>query len=117
MISGVHAILFSPRAAEVRAFLRDVLAFESVEAGEDWPVYALPPSELAVHPAETPGRELYLQTDDLDAAVAALAAKGVPLARPVTSQAWGRLTALALPDGSEIALYEPRHARPPAARG
>ena len=112
MITGVHAIVFSPEAEAVRAFLRDVLGLGSVDAGNGWPVFALPPAELAVHPAETTRHELYLQTDDLDAAVAALAAKGVSLARPVTTQSWGRATAITLPDGSELALYEPRHARP-----
>ena len=55
---------------------------------------------------------LYLMCDDLDATVAALEAKGVRLARPIADQAWGRLTAIALPGGTEIALYQPTHPRP-----
>ena len=52
--------------------------------------------------------------DDLNATVAALEAKGVRPTGPITEQAWSRLTAVALPDASEIALYEATHPRPGA---
>jgi catechol 2,3-dioxygenase-like lactoylglutathione lyase family enzyme len=112
MINGVHAIVFSPVADEVRAFFRDKLEFAGVDAGDGWLVFALPPAELAVHPDATARHEIYLMCDDLDATVAALADKGVVLARPIGEQAWGRVTAIALPGGSELALYEPRHPSP-----
>ena len=61
MITGVHAIVFSPEAAKVRAFFTDVLGLRSVDAGGGWLIFALPPAELAVHPADGEGRhELYL---------------------------------------------------------
>ena len=112
MISGVHAILFSPAAEAVRAIFRDTLGLPFVDAGDGWLIFALPPAELAVHPAEVSRHEIYLLCDDLDATVAALEAKGVRLAQPITEQPWGRLTAIALPDGSEIGLYQPSHPRP-----
>ncbi len=105
MISGVHAIIYSPAADEVRAFFRDTLGLPFVDAGDGWLIFALPPAELAVHPAEASHHAIYLLCDDLDATVAALQAKGVRLSEPITEQAWGRLAAIALPDGSEIALY------------
>ena len=37
MINGVHALIYSPAADEVRAFFRDVLEFPSVDAGGGWP--------------------------------------------------------------------------------
>ena len=117
MISGIHAIVFSPAAGPVRAFLRDILDLPSVDAGEGWLIFALPPSELAVHPADASRHELYLLCDDLDTTVAALEARGARLTQPVSEQRWGRLTAIGLPDGSEIALYEPRHPRPGGAEG
>jgi predicted enzyme related to lactoylglutathione lyase len=85
-----------------------------VDGGEGWLVFALPPAELAVHPSEASRHEIYLLCDDLDATVAALAAKGVGLTQPITEQAWGRVTAVVLPDGSEIGLYQPAHPRPSA---
>jgi uncharacterized glyoxalase superfamily protein PhnB len=112
MINGVHAIVFSPAAEEVRVFLRDKLELPNVDAGDGWLVFALPPAELAVHPAEAARHEIYLMCDDLDATIAALAAKGVEMARPIADQSWGRVTAIALPGGSELALYQPKHARP-----
>ena len=118
MIDGVHAIVFSPAADEVRAFFRDTLGLAHVDAGASWMIFALPPAELAVRPAERPGHEIYLMTVDLDGTVAALAERGVALARPIPEQTWGRVTAIALAGSTEIGLYEPRHPRPtnPAAR-
>ena len=80
MISGVHAIVFSPATEEVRAFFRDTLGLPFVDAGDGWLILALPPAELAVHPADAPRHEIYLLCDDLDATVAALEMKGVVLA-------------------------------------
>jgi predicted enzyme related to lactoylglutathione lyase len=116
MITGAHAIVFTPDAERLRAFFRDVLELPSVDAGHGWLIFALPPAEIAAHPAETAGKhELYLMCDDIEATVAELEAKGVALTGPVTDAAFGRLTAIALPGGGELGLYEPRHPLPPRA--
>jgi hypothetical protein len=110
MITGAHAVLFSEAAEAVRALLRDALDLESVDAGGGWLIFALPPAEVAVHPAERGGRhELYLMCDDIEATTAELAEKGIELARPVSDEGWGLVTALRLPGGAELGLYEPRH--------
>ena len=114
MITGVHAIVFSPEAEKVRAFFTDVLGLPSVDAGGGWPIFALPPAELAVHPAEDGGRQqLYLMCDDLQATLAELRGKGVEVAQEVSDQRWGLLAAIRMPDGSELPIYEPRHPAPP----
>ena len=114
MITGAHAILFTPDADAVRAFLRDVLEFPSVDAGDGWLILALPPAELAAHPAEGAGHhELYLMCDDVHATVAELEARGVEFTRPVSDEGFGLLTAIRLPGGGELGLYEPRHPIPP----
>ena len=78
MITGAHAIIFSKDADAVRAFVRDVLEFPSVDAGNGWLIFALPPAELALHPAVDAGHhELYLMCDDIHATVAELEGKGV----------------------------------------
>ena len=46
MITGVHAIVFSPEAEQVRAFFLDVLGLSSVDAGGGWLIFALPPPSL-----------------------------------------------------------------------
>jgi catechol 2,3-dioxygenase-like lactoylglutathione lyase family enzyme len=113
VITGIHAVVFSPSAEQVRAFFSDVLGLSSVDAGGGWPIFALPPAELAVHPADGDGRhELYLMCDDIHATLAELRGKGVEVARDVSDQGWGRLASVRLPDGGELAIYEPRHPSP-----
>jgi uncharacterized glyoxalase superfamily protein PhnB len=111
MIRGVHAVMFSTEAERVRAFLRDSLGFASVDAGDGWLIFALPPAELGVHPTqEGSSVELYLLCDDLEGTIAELHAKGVACSEPIAETGWGRLTYLELPDGAKLGLYEPKHA-------
>lgn len=110
MITGVHALIYTRDAERLRGFFRDTLGWPSVDAGRGWLIFALPPAELAMHPTEGEGsHELYLMCDDLAATVAELEQKGVTLARPVTEARFGKVTAIRLPDGGEIGLYEPTH--------
>jgi catechol 2,3-dioxygenase-like lactoylglutathione lyase family enzyme len=114
VITGLHAIVFSPQAEKVRAFFTDVLGMSSVDAGGGWPIFALPPAELAVHPADGDSHhQLYLMCDDIWTTLAELRGKGVDVARDVSDQGWGLLAAIRLPDGSEFPIYEPRHPSPP----
>jgi catechol 2,3-dioxygenase-like lactoylglutathione lyase family enzyme len=115
VITGAHTIIYSQDASRLRAFFDDVLGFPSVDAGHAWLIFALPPAELAVHPLEGGGgrHELYLMCDDLQEAVQELERKGVELSRPIREERWGVVTAIRLPDGGEMGLYEPRHPLPP----
>jgi catechol 2,3-dioxygenase-like lactoylglutathione lyase family enzyme len=116
VITGMHAIVFSAEAEKVRGFFADVLGLSSVDAGGGWLIFALPPAELAVHPADGDGHhELYLMCDDIHATLAELRGKGVEVAREVADQGWGLLAAIRLPDGSEFGVYQPRHPSPPRA--
>jgi hypothetical protein len=60
------------RGVADRKFLTDVLGLRSPDAGGGWPIFGLPPSEVAVHSEEAgkPGHELCLLCDDVDATVA-----------------------------------------------
>jgi len=109
VINGVHGLVYTPAAEEVRAFFRDVLGFPSVDAGGGWLIFALPPAELGVHPAEVNAHELYLMCDDIDATRAELSDKGVEFTGPIMDQGFGRVVKIALPGGGDLALYEPRH--------
>jgi len=85
---------------------------KSVDAGDGWPIFAAPPMELAVHPTdESPEHEIYLMCDDVRATVAMLAEKGLT-SSPIADRGWGLLTAVELPGGERIGLYEPRHPSP-----
>jgi predicted enzyme related to lactoylglutathione lyase len=111
VIAGVHTILYSKKADEVRAFFKDVLEFDAVDAGRGWLIFAAPPGELAVHPSEGKGyHELYLMCSDINATVEKLKERGVEFTMPVADRGWGLLTQIKLPDGESLGLYEPRHA-------
>ena len=113
VITGVHAIVFSPDAEKVRTFFADVLNLPSVNAGGGWLIFALPPAELAVHPTDGGSRhELYLMCDDIHATLAELSSKGVEVARDISDAGWGLLAAIRLPDGTELPIYQPRHSSP-----
>jgi catechol 2,3-dioxygenase-like lactoylglutathione lyase family enzyme len=113
VLTGLHAIVFSPEAEKVRAFFRDVLGLASVDAGGGWLIFAMPPAELAVHPAGGDGRhEFYLMCDDIRATLAEFRDKGVEVAREVSDQGWGLMAAIRLPDGGELPIYEPWHPSP-----
>jgi predicted enzyme related to lactoylglutathione lyase len=114
VITGAHSIIHTSDPDGVRAFFRDVLELRSVDAGHGWLIFALPPAEVAAHPTDGPGRhELYLMCDDIHATVDELRAKGVELTRPISEERWGLVTAISLPGGAELGLYEPRHPTPP----
>ena len=113
MITGVHGIIYTKDADGVRAFLRDVLEFSSVDAGQGWLIFALPPAELAAHPAdEDSHHELYLMCDDAHATVDDLRRKGVEFSRPISDEGFGLMTAIKLPGGGELGLYDPKHPIP-----
>lgn len=112
MIVGAHAIVYSKDAEADRAFLRDVLELPSVDVGEGWLVFGLPPSEIAVHPAARSGKqELYLLVRDIRVFVASMRERGLRCGEPA-DRGWGLLADLTLPGGGTIGVYEPRHLRP-----
>jgi hypothetical protein len=74
-----------------------------------WLIFALPPAELAVHPAEELERhELFFMCDDLKAEIVALAEKGVRVT-DLQEARWGSIAKIRLPGGGELGLYEPKH--------
>ena len=119
MITGAHFLLYSEDPEADREFFSNVLEFRSIDLGERWLLFALPPAELALHPgsgdfvqmhAEHPmlGAVLYLMCDDLRSMMQSLEGKGVACATPVEAD-WGISTSLRLPSGGEIGVYQPSH--------
>jgi catechol 2,3-dioxygenase-like lactoylglutathione lyase family enzyme len=113
-ITGVHAVLSSTHAEADRAWFTDVLGLDAVDAGGGWMIFALPPAELAVHPASSGDGDvaLHLMCDNIDRTIQELRDKGVVFDGPVSDQRWGRVTTIVLPGGGRLGLYEPRHASP-----
>src|SRR5262245_58544124 len=115
MISGVHTIIYSKQPEADRAFLRDVLELPHVDVGEGWLIFGLPPSEVAIHPAEQNGvHELYLMCDDVGKFIAGMARHGIACTA-AQNVGWGLRTQLSLPGGGKLGVYQPRHARPKSA--
>jgi len=110
MITGVHSLIYTQDADGMRAFFRDILGFPCVDSGGGWLIFELPPAELGVHPSDgETTHTLSLMCDDIHATVAALKSKGVEFTRAVSEQGWGLVTAIQLPDGAELGLYQPKH--------
>lgn len=112
-------LIYSPDAEADRAFFRDVLEFRSVDAGHGWLIFAMPPAEAGIHPAERPATPndagemmadsgVYLMCDDLKATMKALAEKQVKCSEAVDA-GWGVTTTIRLPSGVGLGLYQPRH--------
>lgn len=115
MISGAHVVIYSKDPVADRAFFRNVLGLPFVDVDDGWLIFGLPPAELAVHPAaENDRHEVYLMCDDIDEFIAAAGDAGVACT-PAQDQGWGRVSAVDLPGGGQLGVYEPRHARPAGA--
>jgi len=117
VIAGVHALLFADDAELARTFLRDVLGLDSVDAHDGWLIFALPPAELAVHPAAGNDRaagdhQLFLMCKDIRRTAAELEARSVELTSPIAEERFGLITSVRVPGAGEIGLYQPAHPSP-----
>jgi hypothetical protein len=111
-ITGVHTVLHTSEPEALRAVLRDVFEWPSVDAGGGWLIFSLPPAELGVHPGDGPHHEVCFMCDDIHATVAELEAKGIVFDGKPTAQGFGVLTHIVLPGDVRVMLYQPRHASP-----
>ena len=112
MINGAHTVIYSSDPEADRAFFRDVLELPNVDVGDGWLIFGLPPSEVAVHPADTNDKhELFLMCEDVETFVSTMKDRGIECGQ-VEDHGWGLLTPLSLPGGGRLGVYQPRHARP-----
>jgi catechol 2,3-dioxygenase-like lactoylglutathione lyase family enzyme len=112
-ITGAHVLLYTPEANALRAFFRDVLGWEHVDAGDGWLIFATPPAELGVHPSEgSTHHELSLLCDDVRTTLAELREKGVEARGEPEDMGFGVGTTLVLPGGVDVLIYEAKHASP-----
>jgi catechol 2,3-dioxygenase-like lactoylglutathione lyase family enzyme len=119
MINGAHVLIYSTDPDADRRFFREVLGFPFVDVGGGWLIFALPPAEVAVHPSEGAfvqrhgdhqmlGAIMYLMCDDVRAMVNSLGAQKVTCTA-LEEEQWGITTAVPLPSGGYVGLYQPKH--------
>jgi len=114
MIIGAHSIIYSADPEADRAFLKNVLKFPNVDVGGGWLIFSLPPSELAVHPAQNSGKqELYLMCEDIEKFVDWMVGINIPCTA-IHEEPWGRLVDITLPGGGALGVYQALHESPAA---
>jgi catechol 2,3-dioxygenase-like lactoylglutathione lyase family enzyme len=115
MIRGVHTMLYTSEAEELRAFLRDKLGFEARDAGGGWLLMQLPPADMGCHPDNSADGQpsgthhVSFQCDEIESTVKELEARGVEFTTGVVDKGYGLAASFRVPGGFEMELYEPRH--------
>ena len=114
-ITGMHGLLYTTEPEQVRAVLRDVFGFPHVDAGEGWLIFAMPPAELGVHPAEGPTWDsgtrhlISFMCDDIEKTIADLRTKGLTVTDGPKDEGYGITAVIKFPGGCDVMVYQPRH--------
>ena len=109
MIKGMHAMFYTTKAEEARAFLRDKLGFPAHDIGEGWLIMDTPEAEIGCHPTEKPFHELSFYCDDVEQTRAQLEKKGVKFTTPIQDFGWGLACSFQFPGGPDVGLYQPKY--------
>ncbi|MEU7630255.1 VOC family protein [Nocardia sp. NPDC049220] len=110
MITAVHTVVYAEDPEAARAFFRDVLRWQNIDAHEGWLIFATGPSELGVHPTEgAPTHEISLLCDDLEPTMAELSGRGARFAGEIVEREFGRCVDMCVPGAGTMLLYQPRH--------
>jgi len=116
MIRGMHAMFYTTKADELRAFLRDKLGFEATDVGGGWLIFDAPEADLGVHPTSGKGKEppsgtadISFYCDDIKKTVKELKARGVEFTGEVEDRGFGLITRFKVPGGFDVQLYQPKY--------
>jgi catechol 2,3-dioxygenase-like lactoylglutathione lyase family enzyme len=117
MIKGVHTMFYSPKAEELRAFIRDKLGFPSTDVGDGWLIFDLPEAEMGCHPTDpvegppAGTHDISFYCDDIHKTVAELQSRGVEFVDGVADHGYGLVTHFKMPGNVEVQLYQPRYSK------
>lgn len=116
MIKGMHAMFYSSKAAELRAFLRDKLGLAGTDVGDGWLIFDAPEADLGVHPTERGGEasgtaDISFYCDDIEATVKDLKKRGVVFTKAVEDHGYGLVTYFKVPGDFEVQLYQPKYTK------
>ncbi|HMB66791.1 MAG TPA: VOC family protein [Candidatus Bathyarchaeia archaeon] len=112
MIKGLHALLYSPRPEELRAFIRDKLGFPFTDTGEGWLIFDMPEADLGCHPSEKVFHSISFYCDNIHKTIEELKSRGVEFSTGISDEGWGLLTHFRMPGDLEVELYEPKYKKP-----
>ena len=105
--------MFSSKATELRAFLRDKLGFTNfVDAGDGWLIFDIGKGELAAHPTDeghppSGTADISFYYDNLDKTMAKLKSRGVEFVGDIDPRSYGRVARMKMPGDFEAELYQP----------
>ena len=109
MIKGLHALLYTPKPEELRAFIRDKLRFPFTDTGEGWLIFDMPEADLGCHPSVRVFHSISFYCDNIQKTVEELKSRGVEFTSGVSDEGWGLLTHFRMPGDVEVELYEPKY--------
>ncbi|TMI22342.1 VOC family protein [Candidatus Bathyarchaeota archaeon] len=109
MIKGLHALLYTPRPEELRAFIRDKLRFPFTDVGEGWLIFDMPEADLGCHPSDGVSHSISFYCDDIKKTVEELKSRGVHFTTGISDESFGLVTHFQMPGDVEVQLYEPKY--------
>ncbi len=116
MIKGMHALFYTPKAEELRAFVRDKLGFPYTDTGEGWLIFDVPEGDLGCHPSDRIFHSISFYCDDIYKTVEDLRSRGVEFTSTITDEGWGLLTHFRAPGDMEVELYQPKYKKHPQTK-
>ena len=117
MIKGVHTMLYSSKAEELRTFLRDKIGFKANDIGEGWLIFDIPEADMGVHPSDKTGKEgapsgthdISFYCDNIEETVKELKSKGVEFKGEIEDHGYGFVTFFKVPGDFYLQLYQPKY--------
>ena len=111
MLKGMHAMFYTEKADETRAFFRDKFQFPFTDVGDGWLIFDPPAADFGCHPSERQFHDISFWCEDIENTVAELRERGVEFVGDLEDQGFGLCINFKLPDGQEVLLYEPKYAK------
>ncbi len=114
-IRGVHAMFYSSKAEELRAFLRDKLQLPHTDVGQGWLIFDLAEADMGCHPTDFEGsppsgtHSVSFYCDDLEKTVAELRGRGVKFDDAISDQGYGLTIHFTMPGDVKVELYQPKY--------
>ena len=113
MIRGLHAMLYSSKADELRAFFKDKLGFSGTDVGGGWLIFDAPEADLGVHPTEnnppSGTADISFYCDDIAQTMSELQSRGVEFTQEVQDHGYGLVTHFKVPGDFVVQLYQPKY--------